>query len=74
MSKTHEQFKCELELKNPLAILIGKYTKATDYVKVKCSRCNNIWEAKAYSLLQGRACPKCRVIRGIENNKGKTHK
>lgn len=74
MSKTHEQFKCELELKNPLVILIGKYTKATDYVKVKCCRCNNIWEAKAYSLLQGRACPKCRVIRGIENNKGKTHK
>lgn len=74
MSKTHEQYIKEITEKNDKVIVIGKYTGAHDNIKVKCKRCGNEWEAKAYSLLSGRACPKCKVIRGIENNNGKTKK
>lgn len=74
MKKTHEQFIYEVKNKNDKVIIISKYTKAHDYIKVKCKRCGNEWEAKAYSLLSGRACPKCRTIRGVENNRGKTKK
>ena len=74
MAKTHEQFIKEMTEKNDKVIIIGKYTGATNYVSAKCKRCGFEWEAKAYSLLSGRACPKCRTIRGIENNKGKTKK
>lgn len=74
MQKTHEQFTKELKEKNNKVTLIGRYTKATDYVLVKCNRCGYEWKTKAYSLLYGRACPKCKTIRGIENNKGKTRK
>ncbi len=62
MKKTHEQFISEVKNKNDKVIIISKYTKAHDYIKVKCKRCGNEWEAKAYSLLSGRACPKCRTI------------
>lgn len=74
MTKTHEQFLSEIKFKNDKVEIIGTYTGATNYIKAKCKRCGNEWEAKAYSLLSGRACPKCRTIRGIENNKGKTQK
>ena len=74
MTKTHEQFIKEIQHKNDKIIIIGNYTGATNYIKVRCKRCGYEWEAKAYSLLSGRACPKCRTIRGMENNKGLTAK
>ena len=74
MTKTHEQFINEIQNKNDKIIIIGKYTGATNYIKARCKRCGYEWEAKAYSLLSGRACPKCKTIRGIENNKGLTAK
>ena len=74
MNKTHEQYIKEISQKNDKVIILGEYTGAHNNIKVKCKRCGYEWEAKAYSLLSGRACPKCRVIRGIENNNGKTKK
>ena len=74
LTKTHEQFIRELYSKNDKVTIVGKYLGATKYIKAKCKRCGFEWEAKAYSLLSGRACPKCRTIRGIENNKGLTAK
>ena len=74
MTKTHEQFINEIQNKNDKIIIIGKYTGAANYIKARCKRCGYEWEAKAYSLLSGRACPKCKTIRGIENNKGLTAK
>ena len=74
MLKTHDQFIKEVKKKNNKVEIVGKYTGALNRIKVKCKRCGNEWEALATSLLQGRACPKCRTIRGIENNKGKTKK
>ncbi len=74
MTKTHKQFIKEIQHKNDKIIIIGNYTGTTNYIKAKCKRCGYEWEAKAYSLLSGRACPKCRTIRGMENNKGLTAK
>ena len=74
MVKTHEQYISEIKSKNDKVEIISEYTGAHSYIKARCKRCGNEWEAKAYSLLSGRACPKCRTIRGIENNKGKTKK
>lgn len=74
LTKTHEQFIKEIKNKNDKVIIIGKYTRATNSIKAKCKRCGYEWEAKAYSLLSGRACPKCRTIRSIEHNKGRTAK
>ena len=74
MTKTHDQYVEEIGYRNNKIIIIGKYTGATQAIKAKCKRCGHEWEAKAYSLLSGRACPKCKVIRGIENNKGLTAK
>ena len=42
MTKTHRQFEKELKEKNPKVILIGKYTKAVNYIKVKCPQCDHI--------------------------------
>lgn len=72
MTKTHEQFLSEIKLKNDKIEITGTYTGAINYIKAKCKRCGHEWNAKAYSLLSGRACPKCRTIRGMENNKGRT--
>ena len=74
MKKTHEQFLKDLSKKNNKVEVISEYKGATEYILAKCVRCGYEWNVKAYSLLNGRACPKCRVIRGIENNKGKTRK
>ena len=74
MTKTHEQFVNEIKTKNEKIEIIGEYKGANSYIKARCKRCAYEWEAKAYSLLSGRVCPKCRTIRGIENNKGLTAK
>lgn len=72
MTKTHEEFVREMTMKNDRVIILGKYRGATNDIKAKCKRCGNEWETKASSLLQGSACPKCRILRGLENRKGKT--
>lgn len=72
MTKTNEEFLKEIKEKNDKIKVLSKYTGCHNYINVKCLRCGNEWNAKAYSLLSGRACPKCRTVRGVENNKGKT--
>lgn len=65
LTKTHEQFIKEIKNRNNKVTIVGKYTKATDCIKAKCNKCGFDWDAKAYSLLSGRACPKCKTIRGL---------
>lgn len=72
MSKTHEEFVNEIRTINPLITIIGKYTKATERIDVKCNTCGHLWSPKAYSLSQGKGCPHCSAIRGSKNNHGKT--
>ena len=74
MAKTHEQFIKDVNKKNNKVEVLGTYKGAHNYIEVKCKTCGNVWNAKAYSLLSGRACPKCKTNRQVENNKGKTKK
>lgn len=73
-TKTEKEFIDQLNKINPSIKVLGHYIKASERVLVKCLECGNEWNPKAYSLLQGRGCPKCRTYRSIKNNKGKTHK
>lgn len=72
MSKTHDQFVDEINIINPNVTILGKYTRAVDGIKVRCNTCGNVWSPRAYSLLQGRSCPKCSAQRGADVNHGKT--
>lgn len=74
MAKTHEQFVEELTALNSEIDVIGKYTKSTDTIQVRCKKCGKVWNPKAYSLLQGRSCPHCSAIKGSINNRGKTRR
>ena len=53
---SHKQFCEELTNINPRISVLGRYTKATDPIEVKCNVCGKIWSPKAYSLLQGKGC------------------
>jgi hypothetical protein len=57
--KSTEEFKKQLESINNSIEVISDYQSHHNNIKCKCRRCDNIWEAKAYSLLQGHGCPKC---------------
>lgn len=72
--KTHNQFVKELKQINKNIKVIGTYTRAIDNIEVECLECGNKWSPKAYSLLQGKGCPKCRTRHGVLNNNGLTHK
>ena len=61
MTRTPQQFIYEIEKLNPNTEIIGKYTRAVDRVQVRCKNCGKIWSPKAYSLLQGKGCPKCSI-------------
>ena len=57
--------------------IIGQYTKSSERITVKCTKCGNIWNPIASALLQGHGCPKCARKYVVENRKGlyrkKTH-
>lgn len=72
MTKTHSEYKKEIKAKHPTIILLDKYTKATNRIKVQCDVCGKIWEPYAYSLSDGKGCPHCSAIQGSKNNQGKT--
>lgn len=72
MARTAKQFIEEMQLINSNIEIISSYTKAVERVKVRCLRCNKVWEPKAYSLLQGKGCPSCSSKIGATKNKGIT--
>lgn len=57
--KSHEQFANELHEKNPKIELLGFYEGCHERILCKCAECGNMWNPKAYSLLNGRGCPSC---------------
>lgn len=70
--KTHEQFTKELYSINKDILVIGTYKNAHERIAVKCLKCGHEWNPFAYSLLQGRGCPKCAIQNRKDNNKGQT--
>ena len=57
--KSLETFKKELAQIDSSIEVIGEYVNTHIDVNCKCSRCNHVWAAKPYALLQGHGCPRC---------------
>ncbi|HJI48865.1 MAG TPA: hypothetical protein OIL97_04875 [Oscillospiraceae bacterium] len=57
--KTSEQFFDEIKSKNPNIDIISNYVNSKTKIKVKCKKCDFVWEVTPNSLLSGRGCPKC---------------
>lgn len=69
---TPESYKEKLSHINPNIELLSDFSKATETIEVKCLICGHNWAPKAFSLLQGRGCPRCAHKNGAKNNHGKT--
>ena len=59
LRNTHIDFETKLHSINNEIELLGKYITSKDRIKVKCKKCNFIWEPIAGSLLAGNGCPHC---------------
>ena len=59
LRKSHEDFKSEVEQKNPSIEVIGQYKSLQEKVLTKCLLCNNKWEAWPDALRAGSGCPQC---------------
>ena len=57
--KTQTEFIQEIQSVNPDIIVQGQYESNKSVISFKCARCGNMWDAKAYSALQGHGCPRC---------------
>ena len=58
-AKTHEQFCEEMKKAHPDIDVIGTYTRSTDRVEVRCSRCGRTWNPVAEQVLHGIGCSSC---------------
>lgn len=58
--KSHDQYVCELNKKNPNIKAIGIYRTIKDPIKCRCKVCGFEWLPNAGSILSsGRGCPRC---------------
>lgn len=58
-TKTHQQYIAELSIANPSIVVLGVYEHNQKKLRIQCSECGYIWEARPQSLLKGHGCPKC---------------
>lgn len=70
-TRTHHQFELEMRQKAPTIEIIGKYTKVTDRIAVRCTECGYEWTPLGYSLLSGKGCPHCSAIKGAKQRNNK---
>ena len=54
-----EQYSEKMKKINPNINIIGEYVNSKTKILVRCSVCDNTWEATPSSLLSGTGCPKC---------------
>ena len=57
--KTTKVFSEQLALINPQIEVIGEYKNSATKIKVKCNKCDYLWESTPSNLLQGYGCPNC---------------
>ena len=58
--KPYEQFIQEFAIKGDSNVqIIGKYSKLSDRIDVKCKACSYGWSPRAGQLLKGHGCPRC---------------
>lgn len=72
-TRTNEEFVEELKIINPNIQILSKYIRNNIKVKCKCKIDGHEWQALPSSLLFGRGCPKCGVLRSAKV-RAKTHK
>jgi very-short-patch-repair endonuclease len=49
----------QMSVINPDIEILGEYINSDTHVKVKCKKCNHIWESRPYHLKEKKGCPKC---------------
>ena len=65
--KTHEQYVIDVQTINPDIAVGEQYINSTTPILHICKTCGNKWNARPYSILQGRGCPICRETIGERN-------
>lgn len=54
-----------LKFNNPSIIYVGNYTGSLNKAKFRCSKCENVWDAFAFAIYNGKiGCPKCAYSKG----------
>jgi predicted nucleic acid-binding Zn-ribbon protein len=59
LRKTQNQFEEELEHINPNITILGEYKNSMTPIKVKCKKCDYVWDGFPNNLLRGQGCPRC---------------
>lgn len=59
MPGTTSYFVNKMSSINPAIDVLGEYINNKTKIKVRCTTCNNIWEARPQGLFKGCGCPKC---------------
>lgn len=57
--KSNSSFREELARIHPNIEALEQYTGNKITLRFVCRRCNHVWQAKPYSVLQGHGCPRC---------------
>ena len=70
-TRTHQDFEIEMQQIDPTIEIIGKYTKVTERIEVRCKNCGHNWNPLGYSLLSGKGCPHCSALNGAKKRKNK---
>lgn len=60
--KSEGVFLEQLSKNNPNVKVLGKYIGADYKIKVQCTNCERIWDARTADLLRGKGCSKCSII------------
>jgi len=71
--KTDKEFKEKVNSISPNIILLTPYISCKDYIKCKCSICENEWSARADNLMSGKNCPKCALKKFHRKAKSNTN-
>lgn len=70
-TRTNQEFEAEMQQINPTIEIIGKYTKVTERIEVRCKNCGYNWNPLGYSLLSGKGCPHCSALNGAKKRNNK---
>ena len=68
-TRSHQDFEIEMLQINPTIEILGKYTKVTERIEVRCKKCGYNWKPLGYSLLSGKGCPHCSALTGAKKRK-----
>lgn len=60
--KNTKDFISELKTINPYIDVLGEYINSKKKIKVKCKKCDHIWDTVPSNLLRNHGCPKCAKI------------